>query len=110
VTFDGQPLKKGTIQFQPASQAETVAAGGPITDGNFDVPQKEGPVPGKYKVQIFTQEESRPALAEGEMPGAIQVPKKRPVGLIPPRYNVQTELTAEVKPGGTNTYTFDLKK
>jgi hypothetical protein len=110
VNFDGQPLPKGTIQFQPASQAEGTASGGMIDDGRFDIPQNEGPVPGKYKVQINTREDAAPALAPGELPGAPNVPKKRPVGLIPPRYNTKTELTEEVKSGGENIFKFDLKK
>jgi hypothetical protein len=31
------------------------------------------------------------------------------VGAIPMRFNLQSELTAEVKAGGPNDYTFDLK-
>jgi hypothetical protein len=30
-------------------------------------------------------------------------------GSIPLRFNLKTELTAEVTSGGPNTYTFDLK-
>jgi hypothetical protein len=110
VNFDGQPLQKGTIQFQPASQAEGTASGGMIDDGRFDIPRNEGPVPGKYKVQIDARDDSGSTLAPGELPGAPNVPKKRPARLIPPHYNTKTELTAEVKSGGLNTFTFDLKK
>jgi hypothetical protein len=110
VSLDGQPLAKGTIQFQPASQAEGVAAGGMIDDGRFNIPRDEGPVPGKYKVAIDVREDSGTTLAPGETPGAPKFPKKKPVALIPPRYNAQTELTAEVKSGGPNTFTFELKK
>src|SRR5262249_34033973 len=78
VTFDGQPLQKGTIQFQPASQDEGVAAGGMIDGGRFDIPKQEGPVPGKYKVSVNAQEESGTTLPPGELPGSLQVPKKRP--------------------------------
>jgi len=121
VTYDGKPLANGTIQFQPASQAEGMAAGGMVVNGRFDVPRNEGPVPGKYKVQIDSIDETitvpvpeQPASPEGGdvMPGELKIlprkmMKKR---LIPPRYNSQTELTAEVEAGVPNTYTFDLKK
>jgi len=110
VNLDGKPLANGTIQFQPASQAEGIAAGGMIVDGRFEVRKAEGPVPGKYKVQIDSLDEARPPLAEGELPGAIEVPKRRTRRMIPPRYNSQTELIAEVKPGVPNTFPFDLKK
>ena len=51
VTFDGQPLQKGTIRFDPTGQGAT-ASGGMVEDGRFDIPADEGPVPGKYKVLI----------------------------------------------------------
>ena len=46
------------------------------------------------------------------MPGELKIPPKKMMKkrLIPPRYNSQTELTAEVKAGGPNVYAFDLKK
>jgi hypothetical protein len=107
VSFDGQPLKKGTIQFQPASQADGALAVGPITDGHFDIPGNEGPAPGKYGVAVYNQNDSAPA--PGEMPGPVKA-KKTTGALIPARYNTKTELTAEVEPGGPNSYAFDLKK
>jgi hypothetical protein len=107
VNFDGRPLKKGAIQFQPASQADGVLAVGVITEGRFDIPRNEGPSAGKYGVAVYNQDDSAPA--PGEMPGPLK--KRKTSGeLIPPRYNTRTELTAEVKPGGPNSYTFDLKK
>ena len=58
VSYDGKPLANGTIQFQPASAAEGMAAGGMVVDGRFDVPREEGPVPGNYKVQIDSIDET----------------------------------------------------
>ena len=109
VTLDGQPLPKGTIQFRPASQ-EATAAGAMIDDGRFTIPRGQGLVPGKYKVQIDSREDAGTPLAQGELPGAPDVSKKKPAALIPARYNTKTELTAEVKSGGPNDFPFDLKK
>jgi hypothetical protein len=110
VTFEGEPLPKGTIQFRPASQAEATASGAMIDDGRFVVPRDKGLVPGNYKVQIDAREDAGAPLAQGDLPGAPNVSKKKPAALIPPRYNSKTELTAEVKAGGPNDFTFDLKK
>jgi len=121
VSYDGKPLANGTIQFQPASQAEGMAAGGMVINGRFDVPRSEGPVPGKYKVQIDSIDETisvpapdPPPSPDGDaFPGELKIlaPKKMmKKRLIPPRYNSQTELVGEVKAGGPNTYKFDLKK
>jgi len=120
VSYDGKPLANGTIQFQPASQAEGMAAGGMVVEGRFDVPREEGPVPGNYKVQIdsidetvtVTVPEQPTSPREDVLPGELKIapPKKMKKRLIPPKYNSQSELTAEVKAGGPNTYVFDLKK
>ena len=110
VTFDGGPLPKGTIQFRPATQAEATAAGAMIDEGRFFIPRAQGLVPGKYKVQIDSREDAGAPLAEGELPGAFKVLKKKPAALIPARYNTRTELTAEVTSGGPNDFKFDLKK
>jgi len=121
VSYDGKPLANGTIQFQPASQAEGMAAGGMVINGRFDVHRSEGPVPGKYKVQIDSIDETisvpapdPPPSPDGDaFPGELKIlaPKKMmKKRLIPPRYNSQTELVEEVKAGGPNTYKFDLKK
>lgn len=113
VNLDGQPLKIGTIQFLPEAAEAGVASGGTVVDGRFDVARAEGPGPGTYKVMIFSQGKipKEPIeLNNNEMPGAIQAKPAPRTGEIPIRYNFQTELTAVVKPGGPNSYDFDLKK
>jgi hypothetical protein len=109
VQFDGQPLKKGTIQFQPTSQVDGALAVGTITDGRFAIPADAGPSPGKYGVAIYGEDDLPPAPAPGEMPGPPTARKKSGTP-IPPRYNASSELTAEVKAGGPNVYTFNLSK
>jgi len=122
VSYEGKPLANGTIQFQPASQAEGMAAGGMVVNGRFEIPRGEGPVPGKYKVQIDSLNETisvpvpepeAPASSDAAvLPGELKIPPKKMMKkrLIPPRYNSQTELTAEVKAGGPNRYEFNLAK
>jgi hypothetical protein len=112
VTFKGEPVKSGTIQFVPMAGREGVSSGGIITDGSFQVAREDGPIPGTYSVMIFAGDRPRPATKDGVMPGDEPRAEGKPalsVGLIPMRFNLKTELTAEVKPGGPNAYTFDLK-
>jgi len=113
VTFDGEPVKAGTIQFVPEAGKEGVSSGGIIADGGFRVAREDGPIPGKYSVMIFAAGRPRAATKEGVIPGDEPKAEVKPslgVGMIPMRFNLKTELTAEVKSGGPNTYTFDLKK
>lgn len=112
VTFGGKPLESGQIQFQPATEAEGIAAGAIVTAGAYSIPAAEGPVPGKYKVMIFASGKApepaeAPAAATNEMPG--DRPTAPPTGMIPLRYNLETGLVAEVSSGGPNTFDFTLE-
>lgn len=104
VTLDGQPLEKGTIQFLPTSPDQAVAAGAVIQGGKYDIPQAQGPIPGGYKVMISADGGVQDTEVEG-MPGGAGVPNKE---RVPAQYNVQSTLTAEVKPGQSNTFDFPL--
>jgi hypothetical protein len=63
---------------------------------------------------IFARDENprpEPPPAENVMPGEEPRTARPPsTGRIPLRYNLETELTAEVKAGGPNTFTFALDK
>src|SRR5688572_7739159 len=51
VTFKGQPLASGTIQFSAVAPA-TGFAGGLISNGEYKVPAEFGLDPGSYEVRI----------------------------------------------------------
>jgi hypothetical protein len=106
VTFEGQPLANGTIQFQPSAvQGTPVSAGGVIKGGEFRISRDDGLVPGTYKVMIFSHGGN--AQAASSDPGPQTGP---PPELIPSQYNSATTLTAEVTSDKPNNFTFDLKK
>jgi hypothetical protein len=108
VTFDGQPLAVGKIQFVPVDpgteKTPRLPASGTIKDGTFTIPQEEGPVPGKYLVSISSQP-AREVTADKE-PGSLGKagPEK-----IPDKYNRKTALETEIK-DSENALTFDLVK
>jgi hypothetical protein len=104
VIFAGKPLKAGLIQFQPADQATTTAGGTGVAEGSYWIAKSEGLVPGRYQVLVT----SNPPAATVP-PGPPGDPVGPPKETIPPRYNIKTELTAEVKKGGPNKFDFDLK-
>jgi len=93
VTLDGKPLVDATVAFAPEkgriSMATTDAAGRYelIYDG-----RNKGAVIGWHRVLIDTT----PSMDE-----------KNPI-LVPPRYNAQSVLTADVK-AGVNTFDFALQ-
>jgi hypothetical protein len=107
VTFKGEPLKAGTIQFLPSSAREVTAGGAVIVDGKYSIRQTEGLVPGRYQV-LISGAQAAPAAARSGLPGDAPPapPAKEP---IPAKYNSKSELSAQVKNGGPNTLPFDLQ-
>ena len=98
-TFDGRPIPEGDIVFVSVDQS-TPPAAGKIQQGAFrvDVPA------GAKKVEIRASRMEK--LPEGQA-GAMGETEMM-VDYIPARYNSQTELTAEVKPGEKNEFSFTL--
>ena len=100
VTYKGQPLKLGTVSFQPPTGA--FVSGDIKPDGTYSL---KGVV-GLNSVRIVSQEGAAiPADATPQERKAAPPPKN----LIPEVYgNSSSKLTFEVKPG-KNTADFDLK-
>ncbi|HEY7428794.1 MAG TPA: DUF1559 domain-containing protein [Gemmataceae bacterium] len=105
VTWKGQPLDKGTIEFVPA-EGQGVPVGGVVQNGRYEFLPTPGVPPGKYRVRISSRKGSRPARAgipDADM-GDPTVKEQ-----LPPKYNQETQLQAEVKKGSGNTFNFDLQ-
>ncbi len=82
VTLAGEPLKKGSIEFVPASGG-AVAARSLILEGKFNIPRAQGPAPGSYKVLIFTDgDRSRKDHDKDATPGTDSRPKSSPAAII----------------------------
>lgn len=114
VTFEGQPLAQGRIQFEPSSPDARVTAGAEITDGRFAIPRDQGPTPGDYRIMVTSAvaRKSGADVAPGDEPakrGGPMLPAPA-VELIPKEYNAQTKLTAKVDARGPNVFEFTLKK
>jgi hypothetical protein len=102
VTLDGTPLKEGNILFTPIDgQGQT--AGDKITDGKFTI---EVPV-AKMQVQITSSEVIGKEPAYAGDPNSPMMDKLRE--RIPTRYNAQSVLTIDVKPG-PQTVKYELHK
>jgi hypothetical protein len=103
VTWKGHPLDRGTIEFVPAGQGVPVV--GVIQNGRYQFLSTPGVPPGSYQVRISSRKGKaapRPDIPDFEM--SDPTVKEQ----IPAKYNVKTELKAEVKKGGGNTFDFDL--
>lgn len=109
VTLDGKPLDKGTIEFAPAEGAAGMLGGGMISNGEYSVPADKGLLPGTYTVRIYSAEPPSGEAADQELPpGGEKGGYPMAKDVIPPQYNSQSTLTAEVKSGGGNRFAFEL--
>jgi hypothetical protein len=108
VTLDGAALEGAEINFMPAggggvSFAET------DSEGRYTLTHADGSkgaVIGKHTVSINKEKED-PAPPAGSGDEDDRPEDYGPSGLLPPKYNDKTELTAEVK-AGANTVDFEL--
>jgi len=98
ITMAGKPLPNVGVTFLPEGRGPT-ASGNTNENGEFTlrtVRPGDGAVIGAHHVVIGSAEEG---------------PRKKGSPAIPEKYGRfdTTDLTAEVKPGQTNVFTFDLK-
>lgn len=112
VTFDGKPLTKGNVQFTPDGSKGTrgpMATGAIGPDGRFTLTTTtsgDGAPVGFYRVTVNCWDEGAPFDPKNPKP---PTPAR---SLIPERYTDDNAsgLTAEVKAGAKNEFTFELKK
>jgi hypothetical protein len=108
ISYNGEPVDNGTVSFiaGDATGGEAFGSGGDIVNGKYSIAAERGPKPGKYRVEIYWNKKTgRMVPAPGD-PG-VQMPETQQI--LPPRFNRQSELTADIT-AGRNTRNFDLKQ
>jgi hypothetical protein len=99
VTMDGQPVADAAVTFDGANPGEPPSLGQTDSSGKYELYYSrghKGATIGEHVIRISTYGGSTADDAE---------PRKE---TIPARYNVKSELKAEVK-RGANNHNFDLK-
>jgi hypothetical protein len=104
VTIDGQPIASGLITFRPKNGPEPVATA-VIEDGEFSLARHEGPVPGPHAVSVWAREATGRKVPDPYDPENLVDEVK---DIVPPRYNLSTELSAEIAEG-KNSLEFPLQ-
>ncbi|PQO45815.1 hypothetical protein [Blastopirellula marina] len=113
ITLDGQPLSGVAVVFQP--EIGRPAHGRTDAQGSYEltyIRDTRGTKIGRNRVEIAPSEEAEDEdySAEAEA-NADTAQNQRPIkagkARIPARYNINSELEADVKPGD-NTFDFDL--
>ena len=103
VTWKGQPLDQGSIQFLPAS-GQGPMVGAEIRDGRYTLPNPPGLATGTYQVRINSRSGVNPT---GPPDTHLGDPKSKE--RIPAEYNEKTTLKAEGTGSGSKTFDFTLK-
>lgn len=111
ITFNKQPLVGVAVVFQPENGRP--ARGMTNAEGKYEltyIRQTKGSKVGPNRVEIAPSEEGEEeeAAVGGEEADSSAKKSKSGKPTIPARYNVRSELTADVKPG-KNTCNFDLE-
>jgi len=102
VTLGGKPVEDGAISFIPAGGAGA-PAWGKIEAGRYSIPARQGPAIGVNRVEIRWTRKTGKKMS---LPGGMIIDEQEEA--VPARYNVQSELQAEIK-RGKNTHDFPLE-
>ena len=112
VTLDGEPLSQGSIVFFPQPGTPGPSAGGHIVDGRFSIAPEGGTMAGTFRVEITASRKTGRQIVDPTLkmmnPDAESAMIDQTEQYIPPRYNKQSELTAEVRKSGSNNFEFEL--
>src|SRR5262249_35661612 len=105
VTFRGQPLDHGRIQFFTTTPPLMPAGGALIANGKYELPGDLGLDPGVYRIELDSMEpdptyKPRP----GEM---LSVPPSR--NRLPEHFGAKSTITVEVTAGGPNKFDFNIE-
>ena len=105
VTFEGQPLDQGSIEFTALEADSGIRSGAVIQNGSFSIETQKGLPPGKYRVRIYSAA-ADPMAEVPEMPGESEgAPQER----IPPEWNTKSSQEITVTDGGRNEYEFNIQ-
>ena len=102
VTFKGEKVQKGSINFEPIKGTGGPPAGAPIEDGHFSIPKEKGVFVGNFKVTIEAWKKTGKKVRDVE--GHLGEEEAQ---YIPAKYNKESTLTKEIKIG-SNDLNFEL--
>jgi len=93
VTYDGVSVDDGSILFRASDGSQTTEYGGPIKNGQYTAKVP----PGEMIVTVSWLKPTGKMKKAYDTPDSKEYPEKAEA--IPEKYNTQTELRYDVKPG-----------
>jgi hypothetical protein len=104
ITLDGKPLPSGNVRFI-ALEASGYNVLAPISNGVYDVPEGEGLVKGKYRIEYSSLKPGR-TVPNPDFPGQMMVEK---VESLPHRYNRDSPVVLDYDPADSKPFDAALK-
>jgi hypothetical protein len=102
ITLDGSSLDQATITFIPQAGSQSQAAWATTTNGNYDISPASGLGTGNFRVEIRAL---RPVTGGSPQNDPTLIAAKE---AVPSKYNSNSELSVDIKPG-PNTANFELR-
>lgn len=106
VSFAGKPVERGHVVFLPQGNQPGASASAEIVGGKYELPRETGPSVGSHRVEILATRSAGKREAGTPFPPGTLVEVTEQ--FIPPRFNHQSVLTAEIA-SGDNVVDFALK-
>lgn len=105
VSFDGEPIEYGHVQFSPIGGTEAPTGGAEIKDGKYEIDSVRGLYKGSYRVEIQAwkrdgKRSEDPVTGEFTEGGDLKA-------ILPKKFNEDSEMTVEVE-SGKQTHNFTL--
>jgi hypothetical protein len=97
VTLDGRPVEQGSILFTPIDGTHGVVTGGEIKAGQYALTAAKGPAVGQNRVEIHAVRKTGKMIPKGL--GGTGKTAEEQVEAVAPRFNIQSTLKFDVKPG-----------
>jgi hypothetical protein len=104
VTLNGKPVANGFIRFM-ALDPNGLNVAAAIKDGQFSVPDGQGPTKGKYRVEFSVPSTTKRRIPNDDIPG--QFIEEAPETL-PPRYHRDSNILQDYDPDQPQSYDYQL--
>jgi hypothetical protein len=108
VSYKGESIKDGSIEFLPIEGTGGPSVGAPVKDGKYDIPAAKGPLAdGTYRVKLVAMRNT------GKFPPGPRYAKSGPMmeDIIPQEYNLKSKLQVKIDPNANpNRLDFHLPK
>ncbi len=104
VTLDGKPAPTAYVRFI-ALEPGCVNVLAVVKDGSYELPEGQGPMKGKYRVEFSVPSATKHRVANADQPGGWQ---EEQIETLPPRYHRDSTLLLDYDPDDVKPFNAEL--